>query len=95
MTITAAIPPGFARYATVVVPDDDADRTRSDAALVELLSAHTPAQAWWLGYLDTGVADVVCPDAERVTVYAGWPYVVLEAGAEQALTWRRNSDATP
>lgn len=94
-TITAAIPPVFARYATIVIPDDDAERTRADAALVEVLSAHTPAQPWWLGYLDTGASDVVKPAAAKTTVYTGWPYVLIEAGPEQALTWRRNADATP
>lgn len=95
MTITAAIPPTFARYATIVVPDGDADRTRSDARLVKVLSTHSPAQPWWLGYLDTGVADIVRPDAVKITVYTGWPYVLLEGGPEQALCWRRNVDATP
>ena len=95
LTITTAIPPGFARYATVVVPDDDTERNRADTALIDIVSANTPAQPWWLGYLDTGVADVVRSDAPRVTVYTGWPYVLLEAGAEEALTWRRDADATP
>ncbi len=95
MTITAAIPPTFARYATVVVPEHEAQKTRSDTALVGVLSAHTSAQPWWLGYLDTGVADIVVPDAVKVTVYTGWSYVLLEAGPEQALTWRRTANATP
>ena len=30
------------------------------------------------------------PDAPKVTLYAGWPYVVVEAGPEQAATWRRD-----
>jgi hypothetical protein len=62
-TVISAIPLGFVRYATVVVPEDDAAKTRADAALVEVLQAHTPEQPWWLGYLDTGVADLVDPDA--------------------------------
>ncbi len=80
-TITAAIPPTYARYATVVVPDGDTAKTLADAALVEVLQAHTPAQPWWLGYLDTGVADLVAADALKVAVYVGWPYVLLEGGA--------------
>src|SRR4051812_34814222 len=84
--ITAGIPPVFVRYATVVIPDDDAARTRSDTALVGVLSAHTLGHPWWFGYLETGGADVICADAARVSVYAGWPYVLLEADAEQALT---------
>ncbi|SHK15199.1 hypothetical protein SAMN05443637_10391 [Pseudonocardia thermophila] len=95
VTITSAIPPLFARYATVVIPDDETVRRRADEALIEVISANTAAQPWWLGYLDTGAADVVRPDAPRVTVYAGWPYVLLEAGPEEALTWRRDADATP
>lgn len=94
-TVTSAVPPGYARYATVLVPADDGARTRADAALVEVLQAHTPEQPWWLGYLDTGVADVVAPDAPRTSVYAGWPYVLLQGGPQQALASRRNSDSTP
>jgi len=71
--ITSAIPPDYARYATVVIPNDDAAKTLADAVLVEVLRAHTPVQPWRLGYLDTGVADLVDPEAPRVSVYAGWP----------------------
>lgn len=95
LTIAAAIPPTFARYATVVIPHDDAQKTQSDVQLIGVLSAHTSPQPWWLGYLDTGVADTVVPDVVKVTVYTGWPYVLVEAGPVQALTWRRNSAATP
>lgn len=84
-TITAAIPSTYARYATVVVPDGDTAKTLADAALVEVLQAHTPAQPWWLGYLDTGVADLVAADVPKVAVYVGWPYVLLEGGPEHAL----------
>lgn len=91
----SAIPPTYARYATLVIPEGDAAKTRADAVLVEVLHAHTASQSWWLGYLDTGVADIVAADAPRVAVYVGWPYVLLEGGPEQALTARRNSDVTP
>jgi len=94
-TVAGAIPPGYARYATVVIPDDDAAKTLADTALVDVLQAHTSGQPWWLGYLDTGVAGLVLPDAPRVGVYVGWPYVLLEGGPEQALSSRRNHDATP
>ena len=94
-TVAAAVPPTYARYATVVVPDGDDAKTLADAALVEVLAAHTPPQPWELGYLDTGVADVVAAGATRVAVYVGWPYVLLEGGPERALTARRNRDATP
>lgn len=94
-TITAAIPPVFARYATIVIPEHDTQKTRSDDELLHILAAHTPPQPWWLGYLDTGVADIVRPDAATVIVYTGWPYVLLRADPVQARTWRRNTDATP
>lgn len=94
-TVISAIPPVFARYATVVVPEDPAAKTKADAALVEVLQAHTPVQSWWLGYLDTGVADVVHPEMPRVALYVGWPYVLLEGGPQQALTARSNEDSTP
>ncbi len=53
------------------------------------------AQPWWLGYLDTGVADVVQPEAPRTSIYVGWPYVLLQGGPQQALGWRANSAGTP
>lgn len=94
--ITSAIPPTYLQYATVVVPEGDTAKTLADAALVDVLRAHTPLQPWWLGYLDTGVADLVVADAPKVVVYAaGWAYVLLEGGPEQALASRRNSDVTP
>jgi hypothetical protein len=93
--ITSAIPAGYARYATVVIPDGDAAKSVADAALVDVLRVHSAGRPWWLGYLDTGVADLVMPEAPKVAVYVGWPYVLLRGGPEQALSSRRNSDATP
>ena len=94
-TVLAAIPPGYARYATVVIPDDDSAKVRADAALVEILQAHTSPQPWWLGYLETGVADVVDPAAPRASVYVGWPYVLMQGGPQQALTARSIRRCTP
>ena len=88
--ITAAIPPVFDAYATVVLPDSDKEREQRDLAVWALLSEESAGQRWWLGYLDTGVDDIVFPGAPMVTLYAGWHYVLVEAGAEQAATWRRN-----
>lgn len=88
--ITAAIPPVFDAYATVVLPDSDEEREHRDLAVSALLSEHSPSQPWWLGYLDTGVDDIVFPGAPTVTLYSGWHYVLVEAGPEQAATWRRN-----
>lgn len=93
-TIVSAIPPVYARYATVVVPEDGAAKTKADAALIEVLQAHTAAQPWWLGYLDTGAAHVVRP-GPRVAAYVGWPYVLIEGGPGPALSSRRNEDGTP
>lgn len=78
-----------------MIPDGDADKTRSDAALIDVLAGHSTAQPWWLGYLDTGVADTILPNAATVTVYAGWSYVLLEGGPSHALGLRRNADVTP
>ena len=58
--------------------------------LLTLLSEHSPDQRW-LGYLDTGVDDIVFPDAPKVTLYAGWRYVLIEAGPDQAAAWRPDS----
>ena len=49
---------------------------------------------WWLGYLETGVDDTIFPDAPKVTLYAGWHYVLVEAGAQQAATWRQHGLGT-
>jgi hypothetical protein len=85
-TITGAIPPVFGAYATVVVAYGE-ERVKHDRAVLALLAEQSPDQRWWLGYLDTGVDDVVFPDAPKVTLYAGWHYVLVEAGPEQAAAW--------
>jgi hypothetical protein len=41
-----------------------------------------------LGYLETGIDDIVFPDAPRVRIYSRWQYVLVEAGPEQARNWR-------
>jgi hypothetical protein len=92
--ITAAIPPMFADYATLVhpgdpgVPRDVCQERQQDLALVEVLRRHTREMPWWLGYLDTGASDIVFWDAPTVMLYTGWHYVLIEAGPEQAATWR-------
>lgn len=86
-TITAAIPAVFEAYATVVVAYEE-ERVKHDRAVLALLAEQSPDQRWWLGYLDTGVDDIVFPDAPKVTLYAGWHYVLVEAGPEQATAWR-------
>lgn len=89
-TITAAIPPVFDAYVTVVLPYGGEGQERHDRAVMALLGEHSAGQPWWLGYLDTGADDVVFPDAPMVTVYSGWSYVLVEAGPEQAAAWRRD-----
>jgi hypothetical protein len=96
LAITSAIPPVFEAYATLELPgtgDHDAaswleDPDRHDAGVLAVLSDHTAAQPWWLGYLDTGAADVVFYDVRKVMLYSGWEYVLIEAGPEQAGVWR-------
>jgi hypothetical protein len=88
-TITAAIPPDFEAYATVVLPYGGEGQEKHDRAMVALLSERSAGQPWWLGYLDTGADDIVFPGAPMVTLYSGWHYVLVEAGPEQAATWRR------
>jgi hypothetical protein len=92
--ITTAIPPLFAGYATLTdVGDKDRPRDlglerRQDLAFVEVLRRHGGDRPWWLGYLDTGASDIVFWDAPKVTLYAGWGYVFVLAGPDQAATWR-------
>jgi hypothetical protein len=54
LTITAAIPPVFEAYATVVLPDRGEGQDKHDRAVLGLLSGQSAGQPWWLGYLDTG-----------------------------------------
>lgn len=35
-----------------------------------------------------GTDDIIFPDAAKVSMYAGWRYVLVEAGPEQAAAWR-------
>lgn len=90
-TVLSAIPAGFEKYATIVVPEDDAARRRADSVLIRTLEGCTEEKRWWLGYLDTGNADVVAPAAERVLLYAGWRYVLLAGSADDALTARSHT----
>ena len=85
-TITAAIPPEA--YATIVLPGGSEEQDKHDQAVLALLSEQSPGQSWWLGYLDTGADDIVFPGAPMVTLYPGWHHVLVEAGPEQAATWR-------
>jgi hypothetical protein len=91
LAITSAIPPGFAGYATIEIPPDVETCRRHEQILLDVLDQHGSGQRWWLGYLETGAADVVFPDVKRVTMYTGWNYVLVLAGPAQAATWRTGS----
>lgn len=86
-TVETAVPLVFEAYATSSRPEA-ASAPAHERAVVDRLLAHTGPQPWWLGYLDTGAHDVVFPSAPRVQLYWGWPYVLVQAGPEQALAWR-------
>ncbi len=98
LAITSAIPPLFEAYATLELPRSDGqkaapslqDRERHDAGILAVLSAHAMSEPWWLGFLDTGAADVVFDDVATVNLYADWRCVLIEAGSEQAAGWRRD-----
>jgi hypothetical protein len=94
VSITAAIPPVFDAYATILMPQSEEERDKRDRAVAALLSEESRGQRWWLGYLDTGADDVIFPDAPMVTLYPGWRYVLVEAGPSQAATWRRHDSGT-
>ncbi len=98
LAITSAIPPVFEAYATLELPgsgDHDAalsqeDLDRHDASMLAVLREHAGSHPWWLGYLDTGTADVVFDDVRKVKLYSDWWYVLVEAGPEQAGVWREH-----
>jgi hypothetical protein len=85
-TISAAIPPVFGSYATLVWPDAWEDQERAISGLMALLAGRSAGQRWWLGYLSP--PDVLT-GAPTVTLYAGQVYVLVEAGPDQAGRWRR------
>lgn len=95
LEITAAAPPAFAAYCTVVLPEHlEGAQRRHDRAVVALLAGRSEPQPWWLGYLETGIgAEVVFFDAPRVKLYSGWDYVLVQAGPEQAVSWRESEGA--
>jgi hypothetical protein len=86
-SITTAIPPVFESYATFFEPEGVSTRAHEEAVVRNLVDSSS-AQPWWLGYLETGAHDIVATEAPRVRLYWDWPYVLIAAGPEQALTWR-------
>lgn len=92
LTVGSAIPPGYASYGTVVIPEYlDAQRLH-DVALVKLLRNGDGDQHWWLGYLETGGATIPFKYAPRVRLYSGWRYALVDAGPVEALAWRRGEE---
>jgi hypothetical protein len=95
--IASAIPPVFEAYATLELPGSGEhlsaapleDPDRHNAGVLAVLGEHSAAQPWWIGYLDTGAADIVFDDAPKVRPGSNeWRYVLIEAGPEQAGVWR-------
>jgi hypothetical protein len=84
------IPPIFDDYATVVIPSGEVQQQHDDD-VIALLAQQSSDEPWWLGYLDRGGSDVVFPGAPRTRLYANWPYVLVQAGPEQAARWRKRS----
>jgi hypothetical protein len=98
LAITSAIPPVFEAYATLELPGSRDHLSaspfeavdRHDAGVLAVLSEHSAGQPWWIGYLDTGGADIVFHDVRKVRpgpTNDAW-YVLVEAGSEQAGVWR-------
>jgi hypothetical protein len=105
LRITSAIPPVFEAYSTLEQPGTgdhapgsslekweqlDNEWERHDAGVLAVLSEHSEPQPWWLGYLETGASELPFDGARRVRFYADWPYVLIEAGPEEARTWRQD-----
>jgi hypothetical protein len=99
--ISCAIPPLFEAYATLELPgtpngrggwarshEDLREQQEQDSLALSVLCQHTVSQPWWLGYLDTGSADTVFYDVPMVCMFPTWNYVLVEAGPEQAGSWR-------
>jgi len=52
-------------------------RSADTQALLDVLGEHSDDQRWWIGYVQTGVDDLVFSDAARTILYWGWRYVEL------------------
>lgn len=92
--VTGPVPQVFAAYATIHAFEDQAIEAQ-ERALVEHLALRSGTQPWWLGLLDTGAHDIVFDRVPKVTLYWGWPYVLIEAGPTEALSWRTGHMRNP
>jgi hypothetical protein len=61
LAVTVAIPPVFAAYATIVLPEGAAGQERYNRAVLALPIGQSAGQRWWLGYLSTGADDLAFP----------------------------------
>jgi hypothetical protein len=109
LAITSAIPPVFEAYATLEHPETGESESRPQeledwnrhvAGVIAVLIEHTVAQPWWLGFLNYGPsANIIFNDVRRVDLNVNEDaYVLVEAGAKQATTWRNaeyNKDVLP
>jgi hypothetical protein len=99
----------FEAYVTLEHPETGESETRPReledwdrhvAGVIAVLVEHTAAQPWWLGFLNYGpLANIIFSDVRRVGLNVNEDaYVLVEAGAEQAATWRNaehNKDVLP
>lgn len=95
-SLVTELPPVFSAYCRLEHPDDSPGAQAShDTALVELLSEESGPRPWWLGYLEYGI-DITRAfgDTPRTRLF-GWDFVLVQAGAEQALGWRASCAPDP
>ena len=90
-TVTSAIPPVFEAYCTLTVPVLPVDIRAQNDRLIALLERAPPQQRWWMGFLETGISDVVFAQGWRVRVYNN-QYVLVQAEKDQAVRWRARAE---
>lgn len=86
--LVTELPPVFAAYCRVEIPDDPKSRARHDTAIVRALTDESGPSPWWLGYLEYGIEITRAFGNMPRTRLFGWDFVLIQAGADQALNWR-------